>query len=44
MIEIEEKEIARYFDRFLNCPTPVPDSDVLRCRGEALRQRLHIET
>ncbi len=41
MIESEEKELNRYVERFLNGPKPVPGSDALRDRAEALRQRLH---
>lgn len=41
MIEAEEKGIDGYLDLLLKGPRPVPDSEALCSRAEALRQRLH---
>ncbi len=41
MIKSEEQEIDRYLDLLLKGPRPLPDSEALCSRAEALRQRLH---
>jgi len=40
-IAMQEEDLDRYADRFLNGPKPVPGSAALRDRAEELRQRLH---